>query len=180
MNPSSTAKTILFWLSIVLLGVMLWKLVSANGQAAREDEPSYSEFMAHVDSGDVKEVTMYLSPNSYELQGEYAKANKKFHVTVFKEAAPDLTKLTLSQAYTQWAQARRALGRWFGQAPLIGRPPSGAVNRTVRAAAYQGGLKYLVGWSARADRNRIRTWNGKDLRPGEIVLMSWTRTWATN
>ena len=92
MNPSSTAKTILFWLSIVLLGVMLWKLVSANGQAAREDEPSYSEFMAHVDQGDVKEVTMYLSPNSYELQGEYVKANKKFHVTVFKEAAPDLTK----------------------------------------------------------------------------------------
>ena len=71
---------------------MLWKLVSANGQAAREDEPSFSEFMAHVDQGDVKEVTMYLSPNSYELQGEYAKANKKFHVTVFKEAAPDLTK----------------------------------------------------------------------------------------
>jgi cell division protease FtsH len=92
VNPSSTAKTILFWLSIVLLGVMLWKLVSANGQAAREDEPSYSEFMAHVDQGDVKEVTMYLSPNSYELQGEYVKANKKFHVTVFKEAAPDLTK----------------------------------------------------------------------------------------
>jgi len=71
---------------------MLWKLVSANGQAAREDEPSFSEFMAHVDQGDVKEVTMYLSPNSYELQGEYVKANKKFHVTVFKEAAPDLTK----------------------------------------------------------------------------------------
>jgi cell division protease FtsH len=93
VNPSSTAKTILFWLSIVLLGVMLWKLVSANGQAAREDEPSFSEFMAHVDQGDVKEVTMYLSPNSYELQGEYAKASKKFHVTVFKEAAPDLTKV---------------------------------------------------------------------------------------
>jgi cell division protease FtsH len=92
VNPSSTAKTILFWLSIVLLGVMLWRLVSANGQAAREDEPSFSEFMAHVDQGDVKEVTMYLSPNSYELQGEYVKANKKFHVTVFKEAAPDLTK----------------------------------------------------------------------------------------
>jgi cell division protease FtsH len=66
VNPSSTAKTILFWLSIVLLGVMLWRLVSANGQAAREDEPSFSEFMAHVDQGDVKEVTMYLSPNSYE------------------------------------------------------------------------------------------------------------------
>jgi cell division protease FtsH len=93
VNPSSTAKTILFWLSIVLLGVMLWKLVSQNGQSAREDTPSYSEFMAHVEQGDVKEVTMYLSPNSYELQGEYAKpANKKFHTTIFKEDAPNLSK----------------------------------------------------------------------------------------
>ena len=94
MNPSSTAKTILFWLSIVLLGVMLWRLVSANGQAAREDTPSYSEFMAHVDQGDIKEVTMYLSPNSYELQGEYVKpATKKFHTTIFKEDAPNLSKV---------------------------------------------------------------------------------------
>ena len=93
MNPSSTAKTILFWLSIVLLGVMLWRLVSANGQAAREETPSYSEFMVHVDQGDVKEVTMYLAPNSYEMQGEYVKpANKKFRTTIFKEDAPNLTK----------------------------------------------------------------------------------------
>ncbi len=94
MNPSSTAKTILFWLSIVLLGVMLWRLVSANGQAAREDTPSYSEFMAHVDQGDIKEVTLYLSPNSYELQGEYVKPpTKKFHTTIFKEDAPNLSKV---------------------------------------------------------------------------------------
>jgi cell division protease FtsH len=93
LNSSSTAKTILFWICIVFLGVMLWKLVSANGSQAREDEPSYSEFMAKVDAGDVKEVTLYLSPNSYELQGEYVRpANRKFHVTVFKESAPELSK----------------------------------------------------------------------------------------
>jgi len=93
VNSSSTAKTILFWISIVFLGVMLWKLVSANGSQQREDTPGYSEFMAHVDAGDVKEVTLYLSPNSYEIQGEYLHpANRKFNVTVFKEAAPDLVK----------------------------------------------------------------------------------------
>jgi len=93
VNSSSTAKTILFWICIVFLGVMLWKLVSANGSQAHDEEPSYSEFMAHVDQGDVKEVTLYLSPNSYELQGEYIRpANRKFRVTVFKEAAPDLAK----------------------------------------------------------------------------------------
>jgi cell division protease FtsH len=72
---------------------MLWRLVSNNGQTAREDTPSYSEFMAKVDEGDVKEVTLYLSPNSYELQGEYVRpANHKFRVTVPKENSPEITK----------------------------------------------------------------------------------------
>jgi cell division protease FtsH len=70
---------------------MLWRLVSANGQAAREDTPSYSEFAAKVDSGDVKEVTLYLSQNSYELQGEYVRpANRKFRVLIPKEKAPQI------------------------------------------------------------------------------------------
>ncbi len=93
MNSSSTVKTILFWMSIVLLGVMLWKLVSANGGQAREDQPSYSEFMAKVEAGDVKEVTMYLGQVSYELQGEYIRpANRKFQVTIAKEDAATVTK----------------------------------------------------------------------------------------
>ena len=93
MNSSSTVKTILFWMSIVLLGVMLWKLVSANGGQAREDQPSYSEFMAKVEAGDVKEVTMYLGQVSYELQGEYIRpANRKFQVTIAKEDATTVTK----------------------------------------------------------------------------------------
>ncbi len=99
MNSSSTAKTVLFWISIVFLGVMLWRLVSNSTQATHEDNPSYSEFVSKVDEGDVKEVTMYLSPNSYELRGEYAKpANHKFVITVPKENAPDLTKLLHDKA----------------------------------------------------------------------------------
>jgi cell division protease FtsH len=93
VNSSSTVKTILFWMSIVLLGVMLWKLVSANGGQAREDQPSYSEFMAKVEAGEVKEVTMYLGQVSYELQGEYIRpANRKFQVTIAKEDAATVTK----------------------------------------------------------------------------------------
>jgi cell division protease FtsH len=98
VNSSSTAKTILFWISIVFLGVMLWKLVSSNGQTAREDTPSYSEFMARVEEGDVKEATLYLSPNSYELQGEYSKANKKFRLTIPKENSPEITKALRDKA----------------------------------------------------------------------------------
>ena len=99
MNSGSTLKTILFWLSIVLLGVMLWRLVSTNGAQAREDTPTYSVWMAKVDAGEVKEVTMYLSPNSYDLQGEYNKPpNMKFQVTIPKEEAPEVTKALKDKA----------------------------------------------------------------------------------
>ena len=92
MNPSSTLKTIMFWLFIIMLAVLLWTLVSKSGQSAREEEPSYSEFMAQVDRGNVKEVTLYLSPTSYEIEGEWREPSKKFRTTIFKETAPDLTK----------------------------------------------------------------------------------------
>src|ERR1700675_2150604 len=123
VNSSSTAKTILFWISIVFLGVMLWKLVSANGAQAREDEPSYSEFMAKVDSSEVKEVTLYLSPNSYELQGEYkVPTNHKFHLTVFKESAPDLAKQLRDKQVPMKVKEVRS-GDWvlilLNAAPLI-------------------------------------------------------------
>jgi cell division protease FtsH len=92
VNPSSTLKTVMFWLFIIMLAVLLWTLVSKSGQSAREEEPSYSEFMAQVDRGNVKEVTLYLSPTSYEVEGEWREPSKKFRTTIFKESAPDLTK----------------------------------------------------------------------------------------
>jgi cell division protease FtsH len=92
VNPSSTLKTIMFWLFIIMLAVLLWTLVSKSGQSAREEEPSYSEFMAQVDRGNVKDVVLYLSPTSYEVEGEWREPSKKFRTTVFKESASDLTK----------------------------------------------------------------------------------------
>ena len=82
----------MFWLFIIMLAVLLWTLVSKSGQSAREEEPSYSEFMAQVERGNVKEVTLYLSPTSYEIEGEWREPSKKFRTTIFKESAPDLAK----------------------------------------------------------------------------------------
>jgi len=86
---------------------------------------------------------------------------------------PNLTQLSLSQATFQWAHARLALGRWLGKAPVMGRPPYGAFDRTVAAAAYRAGLKALVGWSATVSSDGVKTWNGKRLEPGDIVLLHW-------
>lgn len=86
---------------------------------------------------------------------------------------PNLTKQSLSQATVQWGQARRDFGRWLGRTPDMGRPPYGAFDHTVEAAAYRGGLQVLVGWSASVGHDRIATWDGKPLEPGEIVLLHW-------
>ena len=86
---------------------------------------------------------------------------------------PNLTTLTLGQATAQWGQARRALGRMLGQVPFLGRPPYGAFDPAVQAAAYRGGLMKLVGWSVVVDSDGIHTWDGKGLEAGEIVLLHW-------
>jgi hypothetical protein len=43
----------------------------------------------------------------------------------------------------------------------------------VEAAAARGGLTALAGWSATMSGNRVETWDGKPLSPGEIVLLHW-------
>ena len=92
MNSSSAAKTILVWMFIILLGLVLWKVFTPTSQSSRVYDETYGVFMTNVDRGNVKEVTMLLSQNSYEIDGEYREPAEKFRVTIFKEAAPDLIK----------------------------------------------------------------------------------------
>src|SRR6202167_3600927 len=77
---------------MILLAVVLWKMASTGGPTAHEDEPNYSNFLAKVDSGNVKDVTIYLSPNSAEVQGEYRDGGKFRGVTIANTAIPDVTK----------------------------------------------------------------------------------------
>ena len=94
---NSTVRTILFWLLMILLAVVLWKMASTGGQSAHEDEPQYTNFLDKVHGGKVKDVTIYLSQNSAELQGEYRNGTKFRGVTVANTAIPDLTKALQDQ-----------------------------------------------------------------------------------
>ncbi len=89
---NSTVRTILFWLLMILLAVVLWRMASTGGQSAHDDEPNYTNFLAKVQNNSVKDVTIYLSPNSAELQGEYREGGKFRGVTVANTAIPDITK----------------------------------------------------------------------------------------
>jgi len=86
---------------------------------------------------------------------------------------PDLAKVSLSKATSQWKQARTSLGGWLGQTPVMGRPPYGDFTPGTETAAAKGGLTALAGWSAVMTSNGVQTWNGKPLSAGEIVLLHW-------
>src|ERR1700678_2764695 len=79
---------------MILLAVVLWKMASTGGQAAKDDEPLYTAFLANVQAGKVKDVTIYLAANSAEIQGEYRDSTGKFKgVTIANTAIPDITKI---------------------------------------------------------------------------------------
>src|SRR5271163_979449 len=78
---------------MIVLAVVLWHMASSGGQTAHEDEPSYTTFLAQIQSGNIKEVTVALSQNSAEISGVYREGDKKFrNVTVANSSIPDITK----------------------------------------------------------------------------------------
>jgi cell division protease FtsH len=77
---------------MIALAVVLWEMASRPNATTKEDEPNYSNFLAKVESGNVKDVSILLSPNSAELQGEYRDGGKFRGVTVANTAIPDVTK----------------------------------------------------------------------------------------
>jgi 2-C-methyl-D-erythritol 2,4-cyclodiphosphate synthase len=85
-------QVLFFGAFLIFVAAIIWTAESDHRQT-RTDEPSYGEFMQKVEAGDVREVTLYVSSGAYELEGEYSRPmNRRFHLAVFKEAAPDITR----------------------------------------------------------------------------------------
>ena len=82
---------------MIALAAVLWQMASKGGPTPHEEETNYSSFLDKVNAGSVKDVTVMLSPNSAELQGDY-KDGTRFHgVTVANAAIPDVTKTLQDQ-----------------------------------------------------------------------------------
>jgi cell division protease FtsH len=75
---NSTVKTIVFWLVIVLSGILLWQVVKAGGNATKEREINFSEFMSQVNQSNIAEVTVM----GMEVRGRYRSDKVSFHTTV--------------------------------------------------------------------------------------------------
>jgi cell division protease FtsH len=69
---------VVFWLVIVLSGVLLWQVVKAGGTGAKQKEINFTEFMSQVDQGNVQNVTI----TGTEVTGAFRNEKTTFHVVV--------------------------------------------------------------------------------------------------
>ena len=75
---NSTVKTVVFWLVIVLAGVLLWQVVKGANTTAKERDIIYSEFMSQVDQNNISEVTVIGN----DVHGKFKNDKASFHVFV--------------------------------------------------------------------------------------------------
>jgi cell division protease FtsH len=84
---NSTVKTIVFWLVIVLSGVLLWQVVKGANSGAKERDFTFSEFLSNVDQGNVSEVTIV----GQEVHGKLKNDKAGFRTTI-PSSYPDMYK----------------------------------------------------------------------------------------
>ena len=92
---NSNVKTAIFWVVLVCVGILLWTVVTTN-KARSSQELSFSQFMAQVESGRVKEVTMTGS----EVKGSFKDDKTTELRTSVPPAYQDIYKILLDKGVT--------------------------------------------------------------------------------
>ncbi len=75
---NSTVKTVVFWLVIVLSGILLWQVVKNGSGGAKQKEINFSEFMSQVNQGNIASVKV-VGP---DVTGTYKNEKTGFHTTI--------------------------------------------------------------------------------------------------
>ena len=114
---NSTIKTTVFWLVIVLTGVLLWQVFKNGAGNAKQREINFSEFMSQVGQGNVAGVTV----NGTDVNGTYRNDKAGFHTTV-PPNYPDMYKVLQDKGVNITVKDAQA-GSWptwlLNLAPLI-------------------------------------------------------------
>ncbi|MFJ9771082.1 polysaccharide deacetylase family protein [Kitasatospora sp. NPDC101157] len=92
----------------------------------------------------------------------------------------DLSKLPLEQQQVEICDARDAMTRLFGTPPVVFRPPFFAWNADTLRAAANCGIRTVLTADADFSWGASNIWHPGLLQPGDVVLMHWTDTLATD
>ncbi|WP_371478400.1 polysaccharide deacetylase family protein [Kitasatospora sp. NBC_00315] len=92
----------------------------------------------------------------------------------------DLTTLSLAEQQAEICDARDADIRYYGAAPTIFRPPYLTWNADTLQAAANCGIHTVLTATADFTSGAANIWHGGPLQPGDVVLMHFTDTLASD
>lgn len=93
IGVSVAVRTIMFWVMMIALALVLWKMASNSGpERPASSEMTYSDFMANVDLNNIRSAKLLESAATAEIQGQLCNSPRSFSVTVPKEVIPNLTE----------------------------------------------------------------------------------------
>ncbi|MGW4897942.1 polysaccharide deacetylase family protein [Kitasatospora sp. NPDC004240] len=92
----------------------------------------------------------------------------------------DLSKLGLAEQQVEICDARDALTRLFGTAPTVFRPPYFAWNADTLQAAANCGMRTVLTANADFSWGASNVWHPGPLAAGDVILLHWTDTLATD
>ncbi len=75
---NSTFKTVVLWVALLLVGVVLWTVITKSANGAKDQEISYSQFTQYVGNDDVSEVTI----SGTEARGKLRNEKTQFHLVI--------------------------------------------------------------------------------------------------
>jgi peptidoglycan/xylan/chitin deacetylase (PgdA/CDA1 family) len=91
---------------------------------------------------------------------------------------PDLVKMSYAAQKKEICDDSDDFAKAFGKRPTLFRPPFGDYNADTQRAAADCGLKAVVLWTAAVNDGVVQFQAGNKLKPGDIVLMHFRKTFV--
>ncbi|WP_073809010.1 polysaccharide deacetylase family protein [Kitasatospora sp. CB01950] len=92
----------------------------------------------------------------------------------------DLTTLSPAEQQAEICDARDAVAARYGTTPTILRPPYFTFDATTQQAAANCGIKYLLTATADFTSGAANVYHGGPLQPGDVIIMHFTDTLASD
>ena len=75
---NSTFKTVILWVVLLVVGVVLWQVITRSANGVADKEITYTQFMQYLAAGDVAKVTI----TGNQAHGELKSEKSQFHLDV--------------------------------------------------------------------------------------------------
>jgi len=72
------------------------------------------------------------------------------------------------------------LGKWFKRRPTLFRPPYGNQDATTLRAAKDCGMTAAFMWTETVHKGKVRYQQGKEVKPGDIILMHFRKSFRAD